>query len=116
MKTFSSTKATIQTLPKAQRTRGLSSAYQSNFFRSCHKFLRKSRSDILRILTKNQPKNLETLCSKYEQKLNFMTKSPSKSAPNIVNMFLIVNMSNSNNLNKFWVVIFTCQGHTNQVY
>ena len=26
--------------------------------------------------------NLETLCSKSEQKLNFMTKSPSKSAPN----------------------------------
>ena len=30
------------TLPKAQRTRGLSSSYQSNFFRSYHKFLHKS--------------------------------------------------------------------------
>ena len=30
--------------------------------------------------------------------------------------FLIINMSNSNNLNKFWVVIFRCQGHINQVY
>ena len=28
--------------PKAQRTRGLSSAYQSNLFRSYHKFLHKS--------------------------------------------------------------------------
>ena len=28
-----------KTLPKAQRTRGWSSAYQGNFFRSCHKFL-----------------------------------------------------------------------------
>ena len=28
-----------QTLPKAQRTRGLSSDYQSNFFRLYHKFL-----------------------------------------------------------------------------
>ena len=35
----------LETLPKVQRTRGLrnlSSAYQSNFFRSYHKFLRKS--------------------------------------------------------------------------
>ena len=31
-----------KTLPKAQRTRGLSSSYQSNFFRSYHKFLHKS--------------------------------------------------------------------------
>ena len=29
---------------------------------------------------------------------------------------LITNISNRNNLNKFWVVIFTCQGHINQVY
>ena len=32
----------FKTLPKAQRTRGLSSAYQSNFFRSYHKFLQNS--------------------------------------------------------------------------
>ena len=31
-----------KTLPKAQRTRGLSSSYQSNFFRSYHRFLNKS--------------------------------------------------------------------------
>ena len=35
---------------------------------------------------------------------------------NVVNMFLIVNMSNSNNLNNFWVVIFRGQSHINQVY
>ena len=32
----------METLPKAQRTRGSSSAYQSNIFRSYHKFLHKS--------------------------------------------------------------------------
>jgi len=32
----------FKTLPKALRTRGLSSAYQSNFFRSYHKFLQNS--------------------------------------------------------------------------
>ena len=32
----------IKTLPKAQRTRGLSSTYQSNFFGSYHKFKHKS--------------------------------------------------------------------------
>ena len=34
----------VQTLPKEQRTRGLTSAYQSNFFRSYHKFKYKSWS------------------------------------------------------------------------
>ena len=47
-----------KTLPKAQRTRGLSSAYQSNFFRSYHKFLHKSWSNIFRISTKHQLQNL----------------------------------------------------------
>ena len=32
----------IQTLPKAQRTRGLSSSYQSNYLRSYQKFKHKS--------------------------------------------------------------------------
>ena len=48
----------FKTLPKAQRTRGLSSAYQSNFFRSYHKFLHKSWSNIFRISTKHQLQNL----------------------------------------------------------
>ena len=164
-----------KTLPKAQRTRGLSSTYQSNFFGSYHKFKHKSWSNIFRISTLHQLQNLnqtspfrqnlnlkiltkpnqnldqewtsypqptisskimtklqlqnlawtstskswpnlETLCSKSEQKLNFMTKLH---LPNlhktVVNTNLIINLSNSNNLNKFWVVIFTCQGHINQV-
>ena len=46
--------------------------------------------------------NLETLYSKSEQKLNFKTKLH---FPNlhqtVVNTFLTINMSNSNNLNKF---------------
>ena len=36
------TKPKRKTLPKAQRTRGLSSTYQSNFFGSYHKFKHKS--------------------------------------------------------------------------
>ena len=35
----------LQTLPKAQLTQGLSSAYQSNLFRSYHKFKNKSWSN-----------------------------------------------------------------------
>ena len=31
-------------------------------------------------------------------------------------MILSINISNSNNLNKFWVGIFTRQGQINQVY
>ena len=61
--------------------------------------------------------NLETLSSKSEQKLNFMTKV---NLPNlhqtVVDMFPIIHFNNSNNFNKFWVAIFTRQGHINQVY
>ena len=34
----------------------------------------------------------------------------------VADKILIINISNSNNLNKFWVGIFTRQGHINQVY
>ena len=34
----------------------------------------------------------------------------------VANTILITNISNSNNLNKFWVDIFTRQGHINKVY
>ena len=34
----------------------------------------------------------------------------------IVNLFSIINISNSNNLKKFYVGIFTRQGRINQVY
>ena len=61
--------------------------------------------------------NLETLSSKSEQKLNFMTKVH---LPNlhqtVVDTFLIINFNNSNNFNKIWVAIFTCQSNINQVY
>ena len=65
-----------------------------------------------------QLKNLDqTLCSKSEQKFGFMTK------PQLANMqqtvgdtILIINISNSNNLNKFWVAIFKRQGHISQVF
>ena len=60
---------------------------------------------------------LKCLCSKSEQKFSFLTKPQ---LPNlqqtVANTILITNISNSNNLNKFWVGIFTRQGHINQVY
>ena len=53
----------------------------------------------------------------YELKFGFMTKPQ---LPNLQQTFagtiLIINISNSNNLNKFRVAIFTRQGHINQVY
>ena len=69
-------------------------------------------------LAELQLQNLDQpLCSKSEQKLSFMTKDQ---LPNlhqtVANTIPITNISNSNNLNKFWVGIFTRQGHINQVY
>ena len=63
-----------------------------------------------------QLKNLDQpLCSKSEQKFSFSTK---RQLPNlkqtVANMILSINMSNSDN--KFWVGIFTRQGHISQVY
>ena len=59
----------------------------------------------------------QTLCSKSEQKFNFMTKLQLPHLHQIVvNMSFSINITNSNNLNKFWVGIFTRQGHINQVY
>ena len=47
-----------ETLPKAQRTRGLSSTYQSNFFGSYDKFKHKSWSNFIFIIsTKHQLQN-----------------------------------------------------------
>ena len=42
-----------RTLPKAQRTRGLSFGYQSNFFRSYHKLRNKSKDTWLLVLRIN---------------------------------------------------------------
>ena len=65
-----------------------------------------------------QLRNLDqTLCSESEQKFSFLTKPQLPNLPQIVaNTILVTNISNSNNLNKFWVGIFTRQGHINQVY
>ena len=60
-----------ETLPKAQRTRGLSSGYQSNFFRSNHKFSNKSWLDFIFIIsTKQQLQNLNQI-SAFRLNLNF---------------------------------------------
>ena len=58
-----------QTLPKAQRTQGLNSFYQSYFFRSYHKFLHKSWSIIFRISTKHQLQSLNKI-SAFRQNVN----------------------------------------------
>ena len=72
----------------------------------------------LKILPELQLQNLDqTLCSKSEQKFSTMTKPQ---LPNlqqaVTNTILIINISNSNNHNKFWVGILTRQAHLNQVY
>ena len=72
----------------------------------------------LQILPELQIQNLDQiLCSKSEQKFSFMN-NPQR--PNlqqtVANTILIITISNINNLNKFWVGIFTCQGQINQVY
>ena len=131
----------MQTLPKAQRTRGLSSAYQSNeiLHKSWSNFeistehqhfdqtlTSKSWPNIhfitspslsSKILTKLQfqkfaltstSNSWPNLVLKVGTKLSFMTKLQ---LPNlhktVVKIFVIINISNSNNLNKFWVGIFT---------
>ena len=91
--------------------------------KSYRKFKRKSWSNfifsILTFLTKHQLQlqNLDQpLCSKSELKFSFMTKRQLLNQQAVANMILSINISNSNNLNKFWVGIFTRQGHINQVY
>ena len=60
-----------ETLPKAQRTWGLSSAYQSNMFRSYHKFKHKSWSNFIFIISsKWQLQNLNQT-SAFRLNLNF---------------------------------------------
>ena len=57
------------------------------------------------------------LRSESEQKFSFMTKPQlSNLQQTVAKGILIINISNSNNLNKFWVSIFIRQGHINQVY
>ena len=69
------------------------------------------------MLNKFHLQNLDQpLCSKSEQKISFMPKRQLPNQQAVANMILSINISNSNNLNKFWVGIFTPQGHINQVY
>ena len=142
-----------KTLPKAQRTRGLSSYYRISIKHQLQNFNQTSASQLNLKLnswpnlaseywprfnfvtsSKHQRQNADQTsasksrlnfnfkqswlkCSKSEQKLSFMTKPQ---LPNlqqtVANTILITNISNSNNLNKFWVGIFTRQGHINKVY
>ena len=59
----------------------------------------------MQILPELQLQNLDqTLCSKSEQKFSFLTKPQLPNLPQTVaNTILVNNISNSNNLNKFWV-------------
>ena len=69
------------------------------------------------MLNKLQLQNLDLpLCSKSEQTFRFTTKRQLPNQQTVANMILSINISNSNNLNKFLLGIFTCQGHINQVY
>ena len=70
----------------------------------------------LQILPELQLQNLDqTLCSRSEHTFCFMTKPQ---LPNlqqtVANMILIINISNINNINKFWVG--TCKGHMYLLY
>ena len=66
----------------------------------------------LRLQNFDQPWGLKS-----EKKCSFRTKRQLPNLQQIVaNTILIINISNNNNLNKFWVGIFTRQGRINQVY
>ena len=79
-----------------------------------------------RILTKIQLRNLNQTsaanfriltkpCAQSLNKSLAVCPTASNLQQTVANTILIINISNSNNL-KFWVGIFTHQGHTNQVY
>ena len=97
----------MQTLPKAQRTRGLSSTYQSNFFGSYHKFKHKSWSNIFRISTLHQLQNLNQT-SPFWQNLNLLggvncfSSSTSKSQPFRQNLNLKILTKPNQNLDQEW--------------
>ena len=56
----------------------------------------------------------QTLCSKSEQKFSFLNKPQLPNLQQIVANTAII--SNTYNINKFWIGIFTRQGHINKVY
>ena len=68
------------------------------------------------IATKGQQQNIDlTSASKSFAKI-LRTKSGQKFVFMTKLQLLSINTSNSKNLNKFWIGIFTSQGHINQVY
>ena len=69
-----------ETLPKAQRTRGLSSSNQSNILRSYHEFKHKSWSNfIFRISTEHQLQNLnKTSASRLNLKFKILSRISTK--------------------------------------
>ena len=86
------TRCKVKTLPKAQRTRGLNSAYQINFFWSYHKFSNKSLSDfIFMFSTKQQLRNLNQI-SAFRLNLNFKILTKPR--------FRISTKNNLHNLNQ----------------
>ena len=64
--------------------------------------LNKFQLQNLALLSLDQP-----LCPKSEQKFSFMTKRQLPNQKAVANLILSINISNSKNLNKFWVGIFT---------
>ena len=69
----------------------------------------------LQIMPELQLQNIDqTLCSMSEQKFSFLTKPQRPNLQQIDANTIII--SNSYNINKFWVGIFTRQGHINKVY
>ena len=87
-------------MPKAQRTRGLSSGYQIKFFKSYHKFSNKSLSDFIFIFsTKQQLQNFNQISA---LRLNINFKILTK------RIFWVWTKNNLHNLNqgsaaKFWL-------------
>ena len=67
------------------------------------------------MLNKLQLQNLDQpLCPKSEQNFSFMTKRQLANQQTVANMILSINLRNRNNVNKFWVGIFTRQGGSHQ--
>ena len=81
------------TLPKAQRNRGLSALYQSNFFRSYHKFS-------FRISTKHQLHNLNQT-PESKSRLNLNSKILTKSSFRISTKLQFHNI-NQTSVSKHW--------------
>ena len=94
---------------------------QSSYMKTLPKAQRVEFILQLQVIQVLQLQNLDqTLCSKSEQKFSFLTKPQlpnlQQTVANTILTITITNISNSNNLNKFWIGIFTRQGHSNQIY